>query len=425
MNTRMILVWVVIGVSLVSASFDYSGTLQNDYHYYIHNTEHSAQAIWQKVSLTGELEANDQIRGVVEVSIKNSNSISQDFTIAIDELYLDGMYDNSSFSLGQHKEVWGLFDAFSPLDAMNAKDLTDFFDHEDTQLGVPLLRYSLFNDVVNVSGLVTPVFIHNDYAESGARWGNREIVPTQIPNPVSSTPSYFDVEVMKKDNSSDRATQTAEAGVKAVLSLDNFDFSMTYYYGHDRFPVVDTVQELSVVNQKFSITQILQYRRLQIIDVGLTHVMGSLVYRAEGALFVPEKSDADLYSPNDIYGKSVVGVEYLSGNPFIGKRLLMQLQWMKEYNQGFSYKVSDINHLFTNAGLLRLEVSLTDYLSTITECVYNLTDNDFFVRIEVPYAIADGIKISAILELFDGESGSFLGNYYKNDRIKMASEWAF
>lgn len=178
----------------------------------------------------------------------------------IDEGYLQATIGAVTFGGGLKKLTWGKADAFSILDVINPKDLSDptIFDVQTVKIARPMFFVSAYlPKEMQLEAVFLPVFEGNTFALTG-RWISNRIAESvgefsasenlsraelqrftaKMSNFLLSSQDIFDELAPKSDTAK---LKYAQAGIRYTVTVNGYhDIGFQYYYGFLPNPAVRT-----------------------------------------------------------------------------------------------------------------------------------------------------------------------------------------
>jgi hypothetical protein len=310
-------------------------------------------------------------------------------------------------SLGRRIVAWGRADKINPTDVIGSRNYRRLFaDDEDQRRG------SLMATVAKTFGDVTAT----------AYW-----LPEFRPN-VYPTPRPTGVTIDRDESRFD----AAQFAGRLNYSGESFDTALTYFNGIDRDP------DSRILLPAPSIVVQSRHRRAQSIGADFATTVERFGLRAEAAYRLAAGRD-----PADVFDKSDAFAAVIGLDRDIVEDLNVNVQYL--YNHVFDYvdpiaiadpfarqvavKTALINNQLNrnqHGASLRLSYTmLQDNLMLELQTAGFFTDRSWTVRPKLTYAVTDNLKILAGLDLFFGETESFLGQLKENRTLFIELRYWF
>ena len=191
--------------------------------------------------------------------------------------------DNLDLKIGRQRIAWGTGDQFNPTDNLNPYDVEDILDFGRHQGSEAISLTWHFNNNSSLQGVYLPFF-----RPAALPLGKF----SELLSPVPEFPSglnlvgFDDHLIMPRLN----LAEGASAGMRFKGFAANFDFSLSYVYGYDGFPLLSSVALFPQENiPDISASAELIFPRQHVFGADLAGSIGSVGVWAEAAVFLPEK----------------------------------------------------------------------------------------------------------------------------------------
>ena len=220
------------------------------------------------------------------------------------ELY-DFLIKNLDVTIGRQRIAWGTADKINPTDNLNPYDFADIFDF-GRHLGSDAIdaRYYIGDDM-KIEGVFIPYF-KPARLPFGDWWQAFEEDNSTLPDTMRITERHNIIQPVtinlkynnftyKYELPPNKFSDNPICGIKVAKTLFGFDFSASYVYGRDGFPLPSvsdvTVDSLSSTldTAYLSIDTKLIYPREHIIGFDFAGVIGNFGVRGELGIFIPDK----------------------------------------------------------------------------------------------------------------------------------------
>jgi len=336
--------------------------------------------------------------GKVEVRITDQNlRQSSQFKGRLLEGYGNFYFGNIDVRIGKQNIVWGRADALNPTDVLTPKDFTllSAKDEEERRIGTAAFKANYYNGNYTLSMIWLPIFN-----------------PTTLP--LSGAPGF---QLTQNKRSQGEWTHQGFA-VKLDQTGGEMDWSLSYYYGLDLFPI----------GIPLSLTQIvLEHNRIHMVGADFARNFGRFGVRGEGAYVHtqnPDGSDPFLKNPYVYY---VLGADHdvtedLNVNLQAYQRLIINFKDTFQFQDPVTRNTAVLNVIF-NQQMDRVQegfsgrIKATAWNKTLEAellGVFEVNRTSFFLRPSVAYAFTDTWKGFAGWDIFNGRKQSVYGFFEQN-----------
>jgi len=222
-----------------------------------------------------------------------NKDLTSPYNIEVREAYAEFygfLTKNLDIKIGRQRIAWGSAWKLNPTDNINAYDLEDIWDF-GRHLGSDAIRLNYYMGDFYLEG--DYVLFFRPATLPMGDWSS--VLMPQVDLPAGfSLENFSDSLVMP----SWKLGETGTYAVKFGGYLPGVDFSASYVYGRDGFPIAsyNTITPGDSLGQ-VNIRSILYYPRLHIVGADLSSSIGSVGVWAEAAMFLPEK---EVVAVNDL-----------------------------------------------------------------------------------------------------------------------------
>ncbi|MEL3909127.1 MAG: hypothetical protein P1P64_09020 [Treponemataceae bacterium] len=394
----------------------------------------------------------------------------------IDEAYMQATIDSVTFGGGLKKITWGKADAFSVLDVINTKDLSDptISEMKDLKLARPMLYLSAYlPKEMKLEAVYLPIFEGANFALSG-RWkpkkldavktmsqANIGMNPDEILNTViSKLPNPYNnpmiISLIKKQLTEVDTTaiptpipeidtaklKYSQAGLRYTATIDGYhDLGIQYYYGFLPMPAfsinpeaIKTVKtelgqttpnmEVILDNAKKAIT--LDYNPYHQIGIDYALAMGPINFRTEFAgniTYDIKGTKPDVHNPSLAWN---VGIDYttpigLSLNLCASEniKLMHKKIGTEPYDIEKDSKLTD-----TKIMLLLWQPLLRDSLNLKLRTIMACETVDFMMVPSVDWTFGT-LLIKAECGFFFGKKDGLFSQYKDNNYLSLSINYGF
>jgi hypothetical protein len=339
--------------------------------------------------------------GSAAEAVINLNLTTTDSPVAIDEAYLRMYLGNFDVEAGLRKLTWGKADSFGPLDVINSLDNTEIIELNDImklKITRPLIHGSLrLGQFSKLEAVFVPVFEPHRLALSG-RWGTAQSVQlASFQAPDTDTLDYF------------------QSGLRFTATIGSSDFGVQYYYGRLPVPALDIA------------SSVITYNSYHQIGIDYAQVLFGFNLRAELAANITQDLEGD---DGTVYNPHLAWSLGFDRDLFWGINLNLQAN---ETIRLLDDKVNDNPLSDIEAGSDTTSTRITAILSkkffrdefeVRASALWGIEDRDFLI---IPAIIwtKNSIGIEAAAGIFGGDGEGQLGQYHKNNFVKIGLTYTF
>jgi len=308
------------------------------------------------------------------------------------ESYANLYFGSVDLRVGKQNIVWGRTDALNPTDVLTPKDFTllSAKDEEERRIGTAGVKLNYYRDTYTLSLIWLPIFN-----------------PTTIP--LTSPPGSQ----LTEDKRSQGDWTDQGFAIKVDQTGCTVDWSVSYYYGLDLFPI----------GRPLSPTQtLLVHNRIHMAGADFARNFGRFGVRGEGAYIHtqnPRGTDPFIKNPYFYY---LLGVDHdvtedLNVNLQAYQRIIVNFKDVFQLQDPVARNVAVLNVTF-NQQMDRVQegisgrikaTALNKTLEAELLGVFNANRTDFFLRPSVAYAFTDVWKGFIGWDIFNGRRQSFNG----------------
>ncbi|MDR0400619.1 MAG: hypothetical protein LBH51_06710 [Treponema sp.] len=337
--------------------------------------------------------------------------------VYVDEAYIRLYFGALDIESGLRKITWGKADSFGPLDVVNPLDTSGIYQEmadKSDLMGIkiprPLIRAAWrFGEFSKLEGLVVPHFEPHHIASSG-RWAPAQAeMLSLVQRPNTSSLDY------------------AQAGLRFTTTLGSSDIGAQYYYGRLRQPSVRIWTAPAIGAE-------LLYNPYH--QAGLDHarVVAGFNTRAEFAANITgdlKGDDGSVYNPSLAWSLGFDRDLFLGLNLNLQADETIRLMNDKVGSADIMGGALDSFDIEGGADMTATRVTailsrkfLRDELEIRTAVVWGLEDGDFAL---MPALIRtkDALTIACSGGFFGGGKTGQLGQYHKNNFVKISAAYSF
>jgi hypothetical protein len=332
--------------------------------------------------------------------------------IAIDEAYLRLFLGNLELEGGLRKLSWGKADSLGPLDVINPLDLSAIYpemaDNNDPQgmkVARPLIHASLrLGQWSKLETVFLPSFEPHRLAASG-HWA-QAVLLSSATAPDTTTLDY------------------AQAGLRYSTTIGSSDIGAQYYYGRLPQPAV-------VVTLGMPPSIDLAYNPYHQIGIDYAQVVFGFNLRAEAAANITKDlkgDDGAVYNPAIVWSLGfdrdlVWGINLnIQANQSV--RLFHDKVGSADFMSGNFDTEGGTDPTATRITAALSKKFLRDELELRAAAVWGVEDRDFVIMPALIWT-KDAVTIACSGGFFGGDEKGQLGQYHKNNFLKLRLGYAF
>lgn len=335
--------------------------------------------------------------------------------IELRELYLTTTVRDVYLSIGKQQIVWGNADRFRVLDVVNPLDYREFILDEFEDSRIPLWSGDVQIPINNLALEIVwiPDQTYNVFPEAESVFENT----ANVPRP----PPFFRVDRQPPEKPG-RVLADSDVGIRLSGFRNGWDFGFNYLYHYDDTPVLYRSLGLTIRGPTVTIEP--AYERSHLIGGSFSNSFGNLTFRGELAFsFDKYYPSARFLDPDGI----------IKTNEFA---YVLGLDWFGFRETFLSFQLFQ-NAVTTNDSMLfrdRLETYATfdvrreflnDTLIAETFCVHDFNNNGGLVSPRISYALRDGLRLDAGVDIFYGPMNTLFGQFNHEDRLFVGIELSF
>lgn len=308
------------------------------------------------------------------------------------EGYTNLYFGSVDLRIGKQNILWGRADALNPTDNLTPKDFTllSAKDEEERRIGTVAMKANYYQGSYTLSLIWLPIF-------------------NPITIPLGPPPGFQ----LTEDKRSQGKWSDQGFAVKLDQTGGEIDWSVSYYYGLDIFPV----------GRPLSATQTeLIHNRLHVFGADFARTLGRFGVRGEAAYVHTQDPTGTNPVIKNPYVYYVLGADHdltedLNINLQAYQRIIVNWHDLFEIQDPTLRNAAVLNEIF-NQQLDRVQEGLTGrikatWLNKTLEGellgVWNANRSDFFVRPSMAYAFTDVWKGFVGWDVFNGRRQSFYG----------------
>ncbi len=217
------------------------------------------------------------------------------------------IFDTIDLKVGRQRIAWGTADKLNVTDNVNPLDLSDPWDF-GRHLGSDGAQLSVYAGGLQITALAVAQFA--PAVLPAGQWANA-LMPSALQAPPGLTLGTVSSTVTLPGLS---IANSLTAGLKVKGNLLGYDLSVSYLYGRQSLPVIDTIA-LSLSGSAVNAAMDLVYPREHIFGADLAGSILGIGVWAEAAVFLP--SEVILTTDSTAIGGGVTKSTALTSTPYV------------------------------------------------------------------------------------------------------------
>ncbi len=326
--------------------------------------------------------------------------------VTLREAYLHYTAKNWDVKIGRQIIAWGQSDGIIINDVFSPLDYTEFLarDFDDIRLPADGIRWRFLRNKFNLEVLAIPVPQFNRLPNPGNPW----FVDFGLPSDIEQK---FDL------TEPERNLKNMDLGSRMMFFTSGFDFTLSAAHTWNKMPVFN----MSLVDS----TAIMihnNYNRLSILGFDFSKPIGQFIIRGEGAYNIGKAYASKLDPFDNLSQKNtwqyLLGIDY-----YPGREWMISIQISDETIFDFTDDLQARKHNYL--GTLNISKKLLRNTLTISSLGYfGFSDNSFFTRTTIDYALSDVIRVMGGIDIIRGEEGIY-AQYEKNSEVWFKVKYSF
>ncbi|MBN1932678.1 MAG: hypothetical protein JW786_13830 [Desulfobacterales bacterium] len=330
--------------------------------------------------------------------------------------FLDFNLGDVDLRIGKQQIVWGEAVGLFFADIINPKDLREFILPELGEIRIPTwatdIEYYFDDNYFEFVWIPVPKF--NKFGTFGSEFDFERLQSIQ----ENISVIYLD----KKEPSSN--LKNSEFGFRISRLIGNWDLSMFYFYGYDYFPVNFRGYFSNSSNPNTVIMVSPEYKKINISgmtfssDFNNVILKGEFIFNNNKYFEVSDPLDTDGVVKKD-YLDYILGMNYTFFDRIDSNFQLMQ-------RIIFNYDKKILEDDVTVSFSIWLKTSfLNNTLEPEIFFVSSLNKKDLMIRPKLSYTFADNCKLTMGIDIFEGVSDGYFGQFDDKDRIYLELSFDF
>jgi hypothetical protein len=202
---------------------------------------------------------------------------------------------------------------------------------------------------------------------------------------------------------------------------EGFSTALSWFDGEDTLPAFDGRDPVpGPAGLAIAIDQ--RYADKRAIGADAEVLWGKAVLRVEAAR-IDLTYDT---GRTDDYDHVVAGLDLNLEHGLLGKETYLAFEYSKQFaRDGQDWTKEDLRHILANAFLARLDITLGDHDSVVTDLVYDHLNGQNAVLVEYRHAFTDAVAMIVSADVLGGAPDTFFGQFTRNDRLGLRLEVTF
>lgn len=399
-------------------NFDIQGSVELNYMAYFNK---EAQKINSRnegtLNLKGILEFDEEAAFKIEIeSRKDLQDNFRNRLLYVREAYFLFVDKKIDVRIGKQLANWGTADIYSPTNNLNPVDYSDFFDLEDNQLGVWMIRAKHYHsNHFYTEALISPFLPKTAVPNPNSRWVVG--LPTEMPHP-SQTNVFIPINYEYADLYPDFNDIGLMMGLRNGITFGQWDISQSLLVGPNFSPTfTDSLNSFDVSEIIVDLKP--NYQRQYVVGLDFATAFKHLGLRGEMAL-------KGLSEPNSkkglatLYYEYTIGVDHTFSRLLFNKNVTTILQWVQQIVIKDEQPMEgNIRFFLRRAIALRTDLAINYFSSVTIQTLYTLDARNWYVQSSLKYRVLDGLTVKASTDIVFGKANGFLGQYINNDRFQL------
>ncbi len=426
----------------------FSGELMTDQRFLLQSPNNWA---WNENRLTldlGKKFRNDKGKFFTEVWLRNlglpqisssadlyNKNIVAPYNLEIREAYVQlygFLTKNLDIKIGKQRIAWGTADVINPTDNLNPYDLEDVLDFGRHRGSWALNLEYYFNNDFSVQGVYIPIFQPANlpigiFADA--------LTPTLDVPPPFTVKEFNDESIMPAYNIGENST----AGAKFRGFAGGIDFSLSYVWGYDGFPIGD-YNTITFADQQggLNVDAKTTFFRQHIFGADMATSIGGVGLWAEGAAFLPEKEvvmTTDLTGiipgmtmdsvllKKQVFFKYVIGADYNFANG-----MYLNLQYLHGFvNERGKGNLNDYFFMQYQMKFFEDKLKISPLAGGFIVSDWSKVSKNYALIYvpEVSYMATDNLEITLSTALFGGMGSNMFVKFNDYDMFMFKVKYSF
>lgn len=422
----------------------WNGYLQTDNRVTLHG---EGDLFWQeyRLGLKGEVNPVDKAHFYSEIwlrsfqfpTVQTSGDLQQKSKVSplnldFREAYMDiygFINDNLDIRIGRQRIAWGTGDKLNPTDNLNSDELEDMWDF-GRHIGSDAITATYYLNNYTLSAAYIPVF--SPAVMPDGQWATALSSSPNLPSGFTLG-NYEDSIILPEKN----LKESSVAGFKLSSSFLNYDYSLSYVYGRDDFPVLSNIVLFATADPNIvDINSSLIYSRMHIAGFDFAGSVTDIGFWGETAVFFPEKviAQTDLTAfgmginesvtmDDEPFIKYVIGLDYTFTNGlYINGQYLHGFVHERGNDNLEDYFMFGVEKKIMNDKIKVIPISGGIEIKDLNDTEDNI---GFIYSPEFYYYPVENAEILLGLRVIDGENTTMFGRIQDSDEFYLKLSYTF
>ena len=362
-------------------------------------------------------------------SPKNKISpINLDFREAYMDLY-GFINENLDIRIGRQRIAWGTGDKLNPTDNLNSDEMEDIWDF-GRHIGSDAITATYYMNNYTLSAVYIPFFLPAVMPEG--KWASVLSTAPELPSGLILGVSEDSI-ILPENN----LEESSVAGFKLSSAVFNYDYSFSYVYGRDDFPVLNNI--VFSINADPNIVDIssrLIYPRIHIAGFDFAGSITDIGFWGEAAVFFPEEINAQtdltdlgmninesVTMDDEPFIKYVIGLDYTFTNGlYINGQYLHGFVHERGNDALEDYFMFGLEKKFVNDKIKIIPLNGGIEIKNYEDVEDNI---GFIYSPELYYYPVENAEILLGIRVIDGENTTLFGRIRDNDEFYVKLSYTF
>lgn len=338
-------------------------------------------------------------------NVIHNNVMTSKTGFQLREAFFEYSTKSLNLKIGRQIVSWGIADGMRITDIISPMDMTEFLaqDYDDIKMPVNAIKLRWVKPKMNLELIYIPIPSYS-------------IIPYEAENPWSIFPTegepFFDINM---DNKPELTLANSEYGARFSFFLSGIDFSLSALHTWNKTPVF--TRSMSVNLDTVYVKE--NYYKLDMLGLDFSLPKGPFVFRGEAAYYIGEFHEASNLAPIKRNSLNwLIGADWYPGNDWT-VTVQYSHKLIPDYIDVLAEKE---NTILSTLGITKKLFRST--LSISTFAYIDISNNGFFDRTSVDYALSDQIHMMLGYDWFYGDAGMF-GLYNNNSEVWFKAKYSF
>ena len=333
----------------------------------------------------------------------------EQFDLDLRAAYLDFSSDKLDLRVGRQQIVWGQAIGLFFADIVNPKDLRKFILPDFNEIRIPVwaVDAQFYSSISNLELVFIPWPSFDKLPEEGAEFDMGRAFRSAASLPV----------VSRKTTKPSHSLSNSVTGVRLSRLIGGLDLSIFYLHGFDYFPSF----EIEQLDQGLRIHKV--YKKLDNYGLTFSFEKRDIVFRGEfvfhkGKYFQDLDPAAEKGLRKGDLLEYVLGVGYVFPHGINTNLQFMQYIVTDHKETMLTDRISSYMSLWSRIDFMDDSLEFENFL------VFSLKGADLMYRPKITYKMRN-MRFSFGLDIFDGHSDGYFGQFADSDRVYFQLTFVF